>query len=499
MFAPAAIQNIHPVHCLFVGSRLLLRLSHNHLALVCPAHVKNEAAAEAHILNNELACMLRTDKDKIFLDSDNLIDLRRLTGHVQDSDVLILLVTDGVLSRPWCLVELNAAAESKVPILLLFINNSHRNTLNDISSVETILSDLPTYLQSINPSAITDLSTQCLLDAATIGPRILAAITKCNADATTLTLDPKGSSVRLQTQFKALADAMATVACPKNKELLPDLAPTQRDQIVTNKPIALYIVYSADEVFAHRQADKMRDWLCRWCDFQQEQIVLCAEPKLNDDGVGNLADGVTVVSQKKAIPGVHTPPSPPSIVGSRPSPRIPSRRSLVQIVQTKKSDLTNAEQQHIRGVCDNVQENVDTVILLQSEKVRSDPRCLACLFVACKAKVPIVAVNLTSSETTNEAVLWKYDTARTDLFHLGTRLDSRSSAIVTAGTGGVSATDVGIALSRKIPFLISKPLEIDGTPAHFNDQMLDIEIGLRHQMPTVDGRPYLHQTYSEEL
>ena len=76
------------------------------------SHYKAEAAAEARILKNEIVRTLRTSSDKVFLDADNLSDLRMLLSNVKESDVFILMLTDGVLSRPWCLAELNAAADS---------------------------------------------------------------------------------------------------------------------------------------------------------------------------------------------------------------------------------------------------------------------------------------------------------------------------------------------------------------------------------------------------
>ena len=65
------------------------------------SHFKNEAAAEARVLKTELVRALRlTSSSQVFLDSDNLTDLRTLLASVADSDALVLMYTDGVLSRP---------------------------------------------------------------------------------------------------------------------------------------------------------------------------------------------------------------------------------------------------------------------------------------------------------------------------------------------------------------------------------------------------------------
>jgi len=78
------------------------------------SHFKRECAMEARFLKDALAQRLTK---KVFLDSDDLKDLRALIDAVEDSDVLVLLLSEGVLSRPWCLLELNAAIHAGVPIV----------------------------------------------------------------------------------------------------------------------------------------------------------------------------------------------------------------------------------------------------------------------------------------------------------------------------------------------------------------------------------------------
>ena len=55
--------------------------------------------------------------ERVFLDSDDLMDLRLLTQAVAQSDVLILLQTAHVLERPYCLIELATAIHHNVPIV----------------------------------------------------------------------------------------------------------------------------------------------------------------------------------------------------------------------------------------------------------------------------------------------------------------------------------------------------------------------------------------------
>ena len=62
------------------------------------SHFKNEAAAEARVLKMELIRTLGAKSDQLFLDSDNLSDLRELLDCVRQSDALILMYTSEILS-----------------------------------------------------------------------------------------------------------------------------------------------------------------------------------------------------------------------------------------------------------------------------------------------------------------------------------------------------------------------------------------------------------------
>ena len=72
------------------------------------SHYKQEAASDCRYLHDILCKMLRSP---IYYDSSTLSDLRTLfTDGVHQSDVIVLLATKGVLTRPWCLLEIFEAA-----------------------------------------------------------------------------------------------------------------------------------------------------------------------------------------------------------------------------------------------------------------------------------------------------------------------------------------------------------------------------------------------------
>ena len=64
-----------------------------------------------------------------------------------------------------CLLELYAAVQNNVPLIMLRIENAHAGDVDEISN---IFDDLPEYLAKINPTAQEVLTSEGT-DAATIG------------------------------------------------------------------------------------------------------------------------------------------------------------------------------------------------------------------------------------------------------------------------------------------------------------------------------------------
>jgi len=88
--------------------------------LVFVSHYKLEAGTEATLMQEALTRMLEdvsTPNTSIFVDSENLSDLSMLKKHVANSYNLVLLLTPGVLRRPWCLIEIVTAAENGVTMV----------------------------------------------------------------------------------------------------------------------------------------------------------------------------------------------------------------------------------------------------------------------------------------------------------------------------------------------------------------------------------------------
>ena len=67
---------------------------------------------------------------------------------VHKSDVLVVLATKSVLTRPWCLLEMWEAALNEIPIVLFPVVGSGWTP----DDARTLLSDLMGQMQTRNPS-----------------------------------------------------------------------------------------------------------------------------------------------------------------------------------------------------------------------------------------------------------------------------------------------------------------------------------------------------------
>jgi hypothetical protein len=95
----------------------------DHLAFI--SHYKLEAGTEATLIRSMLEQRIQDDPSNeaaelsspVFVDSDDLQELAKLTKHVEGSTNLLVLLTPGIFSRPWCLVEMIIAMKNGVQVV----------------------------------------------------------------------------------------------------------------------------------------------------------------------------------------------------------------------------------------------------------------------------------------------------------------------------------------------------------------------------------------------
>jgi len=175
------------------------------------SHYKVEAASDARFLHDMLAKMLRYP---IFLDSAKLVDLRQLISNgIGDCDVVILLCTKGVLTRPWCLLEVVEAQRRKVPILLLEIKNSNW----DMDAAFHYIQNLEDNMGRDDPDGLALIkehfggSLQDPVEVAKGMEELREGVKGLLDGGCSLTWNPNSSDMELIASLKDLIEAMANV------------------------------------------------------------------------------------------------------------------------------------------------------------------------------------------------------------------------------------------------------------------------------------------------
>ena len=120
------------------------------------SHAKADASMEARYLQTELE---KRTRRRVFLDSDDLRDLSQLAAHVLDSDVIVIVQSANVLSRPYCLLELYTAITQGVPVVGVSLASGSAAHSYSFEESARFLTHLDSLLEHNNPGA-SNLLTQ---------------------------------------------------------------------------------------------------------------------------------------------------------------------------------------------------------------------------------------------------------------------------------------------------------------------------------------------------
>ena len=83
------------------------------------SHCKREAGEAARVMKALFRHTIPQFENPCYLDSDDLANLHDLFRKgVKHSEVLMVLATENVCSRPWCLAEIYCAAKLGMPFAL---------------------------------------------------------------------------------------------------------------------------------------------------------------------------------------------------------------------------------------------------------------------------------------------------------------------------------------------------------------------------------------------
>ena len=131
------------------GGLVTVKVTDGYAAFV--SHYKEEAAMEARFLQMELE---KHTGSRVFLDSDDLRSLQKLSDPVRQSKVLILVQTKSVLTRPFCLLEMLAAIDAGIPIVGVGVEGRTRDAYN-FADAQSFLTHSSTSLRSSIPERAT--------------------------------------------------------------------------------------------------------------------------------------------------------------------------------------------------------------------------------------------------------------------------------------------------------------------------------------------------------
>ena len=197
------------------------------------SHFKHECGTEARLVQQNLKPIIQANPvvagchADIFLDSDDLSDLRNLLDHVKESQVLVLLQSKGVLARPWVIMELHTAITNGVPIVALNVQKDAYPY--DYAAASEFLLHFDKDIDIANPGA-----AQLLIDWGIDPVDVAWRLSDYLPNIVSTTFNPNGSERQIQASLEDLADAMRKakpIAPSMSKEDWLDTRATQKPKL----------------------------------------------------------------------------------------------------------------------------------------------------------------------------------------------------------------------------------------------------------------------------
>jgi len=173
----------------------------------CSNYAEVEAASDARYIHDALRKILQAP---VFLDSSSLKDLRSLIGDgLYRSDVLLLLLSRAVLTRPWCLLEVFFARTHSIPIcpVALIAPNSDFSWDDMIEYV----THLPERMGRENPAGLLILETELgSTPVRELQDGVLSVLKDCSQKVT-LQWNPSVGDQAMLASLKDIVESMATM------------------------------------------------------------------------------------------------------------------------------------------------------------------------------------------------------------------------------------------------------------------------------------------------
>ena len=168
------------------------------------SHFKMECGTEARLVQQNLKPILAKEplggSSEVFLDSDDLSDLRNLLQHVKDTQCLVLMQSKRVLERPWVILELYTAITNSTPIVALNVENANPYSYADAVS---FLMHFDEEIEIANPGA-----AQLLLEHGVDPVDVAYLLSDSLPNIISTSFNPNASEKVLQASLEDLVDSM---------------------------------------------------------------------------------------------------------------------------------------------------------------------------------------------------------------------------------------------------------------------------------------------------
>ena len=342
------------------------------------SHYKVEAGAGARYMKDALGQMLGCPA---YLDSSDLADLRELFKEgVHASEVIVLLLTDGLLTRPWCLLEIREAVRMQKPIVLLEMKGGQPFRYD---AAFHMLSDLEANMPRLNPYCLNELrrhlGDMTLDEFASLVKRVLDEGLQ-SMGSNPLQVNINGTSNQLEAQLVDLVEHMA---------------------VVTGRPTVMWNGLGSSSPHKKPQKVSKGGWRKGWLGDHQR-----AKESADAAGV-YLVHHPDASSHALRLKGAIEPVLDEECVRDIPSSDEDTRRCLERIATCK------------------------LLVVLQTKGVLAQPWTLLSIYQAYACEKPIVPVLV-------EGYGYDFMGACKELSQLETSLDAETQARMTAVLAGLT-------------------------------------------------------------
>jgi len=166
------------------------------------SHAKGEAGTECALIRAEMQQLLLESPEHpanklaapVFLDTEDLVNLKEVQWHVRNSYNLAVVLTPTVLTRPWCLVEIATAYEAGVRILPIELYKKG----------EAFAFPDETYYQQLRSGELLDKEGLEILEVCEVGRELVEAALRELFQTITLPYSPQRAANFRRSELEAV-------------------------------------------------------------------------------------------------------------------------------------------------------------------------------------------------------------------------------------------------------------------------------------------------------